>query len=192
MFVVIEEPFRVFQAGVVPVFFREDNLVGRDAPVDAEVRIIPCQCAFALGSIEVVALVLEDDFGGEHAESVGEASGDEELAVVVFGQLNRHVLAEGGGAFADVYRHIEHGTLDHPYQLALRIRRFLEVQAAQHPVGGLAFVILYKLDFTHLGVEVFFGIRLEEIAPVVFEQARLDNYHAVYFSFYDVHCCPCL
>ncbi len=33
---------------------------------------------------------------------MGEASGDEELAVVFFGQFYGYMLAVGGGAFADV------------------------------------------------------------------------------------------
>ena len=132
--VIVKQPFRVFQPGMVPVLFRQDDPVGWNAPVDAQVGVVPCQCALALRRVEVVALVLEDDLGSEHAEPVGEAPGYEELAMVVLCQLHGDMLPEGGGTLADVHRHVEHGTLDHPYQLALRVRRLLEMQSAQHAV----------------------------------------------------------
>ena len=119
---------------MVSVLFRQDDPVCRDAPVDAQVGVVPCQRALALRRVEVVALVLENDLGSEHAEPMGEAPGYEELAVVVLRQLHGDMFPEGGGTFANVHRHVEHGTPDHPYQLALRIGRLLEMQSAQHAV----------------------------------------------------------
>ena len=87
--------------------------------------------ALALRRVEVVALVLEDDLGSEYTESVGETPGNEELAVVFLRQLHGDMFPEGGGTFADVHCHIEHGTFDHPYQLALCVGRLLEMQSAQ-------------------------------------------------------------
>ena len=132
--VIVKQPFRVFQPGMVPVLFRQDDPVGRDAPVDAQVGVVPCQRALALRRVEVVALVLEDNLGSEYAEPVGKAPGNEELAMVVLRQLHGDMLPEGGGTLADVHCHVEYGTFDHPYQFALCVGRLLEMQSAQHAV----------------------------------------------------------
>ncbi len=87
-------------------FFRQDDFVGRNAPVDVEVRIVPCQCPFALRGIKVVAFILENNFRREHAEAVGKTAGDKELAMVFFCQFYGYVLAERGRAFADIHGHI--------------------------------------------------------------------------------------
>ena len=76
------------------VLVAEDDFIGRDAPVDTEGWVVPCYGAFGLRGIEVVALVLEDDFVSKYGESVCKASRDEELTVVVFGELYGYVLSE--------------------------------------------------------------------------------------------------
>ena len=78
------------------IFFAEDNLVGWDAPIDAECGVVPGKGAFGLWGIEVVALVLEDDFIAKHTESVGKASGYEELAMVLFGKFATDLLSVSG------------------------------------------------------------------------------------------------
>ena len=92
------------------VFFRKNYFVIRYAPVNMQVGVVPCDSSFTLRSVEVVTFVLEDDFGSEYAESVGEASWNEELAVIVLGEFYGYVLSEGGRTFTDVYGYIEHGT----------------------------------------------------------------------------------
>ena len=76
------------------VLFRQDDFVGRNAPVDAEIRVVPCQCPLALRGIKVVAFILENNFRREHAEAVGKTAGDEELTMVFFCQLYSYMLTE--------------------------------------------------------------------------------------------------
>ena len=127
------------------VLFRQDDFVGRNAPVDVEVWVVPCQCSFALRGIKVVAFILENNFRREHAEAVGKTAGDKELAMVFFCQLYGYVLAERGRAFADIHGHIQYGTFDDAYQLALCVWRFLKMKTAQYAVTALTFIVLYEM-----------------------------------------------
>ena len=61
-----------------------------------------------------------------------EAGRDPQLAMVVGAQLDADPAAEGRAAAAHVDGDVEHRALRHAHQLALRVRRHLEVQPAQH------------------------------------------------------------
>ena len=149
------------------VLLRQYRLVGGDAPVDGEVGVVPRDGALELRGVEAVALVLEDHLLAQHAEPVGETPRDEELPVVVLGELHGHVPPEGRRASPDVHRHVQHGTPDDPHELRLREGRLLEMQPPDDPVARPALVVLYE-------------VRLEEVSPVVPEDARLDDHRAVY------------
>ena len=173
-----------------PVLLRQYRLVGGDAPVDGEVGVVPGDGSLGLRGVEAVALVLEDHLVAQHAEPVGEAPRDEELTVVVFRQLHGHVLSVGRRAFPDVHRHVQHGALYHAYQFCLREGRLLEMQAAYHSVARLALVVLDEVHVRYLFLELSFGERLEEVPPVVLEDARLDDHRAVYRCLDYFHVCP--
>ncbi len=97
------------------VLFRQDDFVGRNAPVDVEVRVVPCQCPFALRGIKVVAFILENNFRREHAEAVGKTAGDKELAMVFFCQLYSYMLTESRRPFPDIHGHVQYGAFDDAY-----------------------------------------------------------------------------
>ena len=80
---------------MIGVFFGEEGFYFIDLPVDAEGFIEDGDAAVGIGMVVVVALVLEHSDVAEDGEAVGEASGDEELAVVVFGEFDGYVLAVG-------------------------------------------------------------------------------------------------
>ena len=172
-----------------PVLLRQYRLVGGDAPVDGEVGVVPCDGALRLRGVEAVALVLEDHLVAQHAEPVGETPRDEELPVVVLGELHGHVLSVGRRASPDVHRHVQHGALYHAYQFCLREGRLLEMQAAYHSVARLALVVLDEVHVGDLLSEFSFGERLEEVSPVVPEDARLDDHRAVYRCLDYFHVC---
>ena len=163
-----------------PVFLRQYRLLGGDAPVDGEVGVVPGDGPLRLRGVEVVALVLEDDLVAQHAEPVGEAPRDEELTVVVARQLHRHVLSEGRRASPDVHRNVQNGALYHAHQFGLRERRLLEMQPSDDSVARPALVVLDEVHVGDLFFEFTFGERLEEVSPVVPEDARLDDHRAVY------------
>ena len=163
-----------------PVLLRQYRPVGGDAPVDGEVGVVPGDGSLGLRGVEAVALVLEDHLVAQHAEPVGETPRDEELPVVVFGEFDRHMLAEGRRASPDVHSHVEHGTPDDSHELRLREGRLLEMQAAYHSVARPALVVLDEVHVGDFFLELSLGERLEEIPPVVPEDARLEDHRAVY------------
>ena len=117
------------------VLFGKNYLVCGDLPVDPEVRVVPGYGPFGLLAVEVVALVLEYGLFAQDAESMGQAARNEELEVVLFREHDRDMLSESRGERADVDRDVEHGALDHPYQLALGVDPLLEVEAPDDSVA---------------------------------------------------------
>ena len=117
------------------VLGREDDIFGGQTPVDAQRRVVPCNGALRFGGVGVVALVLERRFVAQHGKAVRKAPRDEELTLVVFRQLHRHVAAERGGAAADIHRDVEHAAPDHADQFRLGVPPFLEMEAPQHAVA---------------------------------------------------------
>ena len=165
---------------MVFVLLRQYRPVGGDAPVDGEVGVVPGDGALGLRGVEAVALVLEDHLVAQHAEPVGETPRDEELPVVVARQLHGHVLAEGRRTSPDVNRHVQYGTPDDSHELRLREGRLLEMQPPDDSVARPALVVLDEVHVGDFFLELSFGERLEEVPPVVPEDARLEDHRAVY------------
>jgi hypothetical protein len=113
-------------------------------PGDADDRVVPGNAALVRGGVVVCGFVQEVCGFGQDHKAVCEAWRHPELFVIVFGQLNPGPLAKGGGAFADVHRHIKHGAAHHAHQLALGLLQ-LVVQATQHALGAAAVVVLNKV-----------------------------------------------
>ena len=169
-----------FQPRMSHVLLRQDNLVRRHPPVYSQIRVVPGYRALGLRRVEVVALVLEHHLLAQHAEPVREAARDEELPVVLPRELDGHVPPEGRRPLPDVHRHVKDSTLYHPDQLRLRMRRLLEVQSPDDPVVRPALVVLHEMHIGHLLLELPLGERFEEIAAVIPEYPRLNDYRAVY------------
>ena len=81
---------------MVLILLRKNNIPGRNLPVNAQGWIIPGNGALALGSVQVIALVLEEGLVTQDYKSVGKAAGDEYLAVVIGRKFHLDVLAKGG------------------------------------------------------------------------------------------------
>ncbi len=75
------------------IFLRKNCFCRIDFPVDAEGFVLDGDATVGFGVVVVVAFLLEDGDVAEDGEAVGKASWDEELAMVVFGQLYCYVLA---------------------------------------------------------------------------------------------------
>ena len=104
-----ERGVEVFEEGMSQVFFREDGFSGVNPPVYGEGFVEDGDAAVGFGMVTVVAFVLEYGDRAEDGEAVCETMGDEELAVVVFGEFDCYVPPECGGAFSDVYGYVEDG-----------------------------------------------------------------------------------
>ena len=163
------------------------SVIGGNAPVDAQTIIKDADAAIGLRVVEVVALILEHGRLAQHREAMGEATRHKKLAMVVFGQFHRHMLAVGGRSLADIHRHIEHGTLHTPHQLALGERWALEMQATHHTIAAHALIVLAEVDVTHLLVKLPLRKTLEEISTSVLEDTRLNDHHALNLSLYYFH-----
>lgn len=136
------------------VLVAEDGFAGGYVPVDAETVVEDADATVGLGMVELIALVLEDGGVAEDGKAVGEALGDEELAVVVLGQLYGDMLAEGGTATTYVDSDVEDGTADAADELGLGEGGPLEVEAPHNAVRGLALVVLDEDDGSYLLVEL--------------------------------------
>lgn len=169
------------------VLVTQDGVFRGDLPVDAEAVVQDADATVRLRCVEIVAFVLEHGFLAQYAEPVGETLWNKELAVVLFRQFHGHVLSVSRRALADVNRHVEHSPLDATHQLALSERRALEMQPAHHAVARHALVVLHEMDGADFFVKLFLVVGLEEIAPLVLEQAGFDDHHAFYACLDYVH-----
>lgn len=131
------------------VFSTQDGIGDGHAPVDVETLVHERDARIGLGSIVVVALVLEHRFFGENRKTVGKTTRDEELEVIVLTELYSYVLTEGGTTLTDVYCHIQHAAARAAYEFALCVGHALIVQATHHTAGGTRFVVLHKVDGAH-------------------------------------------
>ena len=89
------------------VFVGKDCLFEGYSPINAERWIHDGDASVSFGMVVVVALVLEHSRIAEDCKAMGEASWNEELAVVVLGQEAGYVFAVCGGTFADVNGNVE-------------------------------------------------------------------------------------
>ena len=169
------------------VLLAQDGMVGRNLPVDAKAVVEDGDATVCLWVIELITLVLEHGGLAQHGEAMGEATRDEELAMIVLGEFHRHVFAKGRRTLADINCHIEHRTLHATHQFALGERWALEMQTSHHAVGRHALVVLAEIhlmpqDRHHLLVKLPLREALEEIAPGILEDARLYHQYSFYIS----------
>ena len=136
------------------ILLRQDGLVGRNAPVDAQRIVKNTDARVGLRVIELVTLILEYSRGRQHGKTMSKALGNEELKVVVFGEFYGNMLSVGGTALADVDGNVEYGPADAAHEFALGERRTLEMESSHDTIGGHALVVLYEGNRCNLCVEV--------------------------------------
>ena len=144
----------------------------------AERRIVPADAALVLGGVVVGGLVEELGLVGEDQEAVGEALRDPELPLVLGGEHLAQPAPAGRRAAPQVDGHVEDLAADHPHQLPLRLRQ-LVVEAAQHAARREAVVVLHEAERPAQGrLQLALVVALEEEAPGVAEDLRLDHHDA--------------
>lgn len=111
------------------VFFGKNYFISGQAPINREIRVIPCNCTLCLRMIEIIALVLEDHLIGKDAESMGESPGHKKLKMILFTQLHREVLPISRRILSDIYCNVENTAFYDPYKLCLGKGVFLEMKA---------------------------------------------------------------
>ena len=84
---------------------------------------------------------------------MSKATWDEELTVVILGELYGYMLTISWASLADVYGNVEHGTFDTTHKLALCEWWCLKVQASHDAIAAHGFVVLHEVDFSHFFFE---------------------------------------
>lgn len=82
-----------------------------DLPINTEGIVENADATIGFWVIKVITLVLEDGGLGEDGEAVGKALRNEELTMIVLGQLYRYMLAIRWRTLADIYSYIKYSTL---------------------------------------------------------------------------------
>ena len=117
------------------ILFAENGILRWYLPVYSKTVVKDAYTSVSLRVIEVVALVLEHCRFRQYSKTVGEASRNKELAVVVLCQLYGNVLTVCLATLADINSHVKDGAFHATYQLALCVRGTLEMQAAHYAIA---------------------------------------------------------
>ena len=105
---------------------------------------------------------------------MGKAFRDIEHLFVLGGKGHTHPLAKGFAVGAAIHGNVVHFAHGHTHQLALGMV-LLEMQAAQHALGGAALVILHEGFVDARCGELVALVGLHKIAAVVAEHLRLND-----------------
>ena len=80
---------------------------------------------------------------------MGESPGHKKLKMILFTQLHREVLPISRRILTDIDCNVQNPTFYNPHQLGLGEGVFLEMKAAENPVGGFTLIVLDKIDFPY-------------------------------------------
>lgn len=170
------------------VLLREKDILDRQRPVDAYVRVIPGYSAFRFGVVELIAFVLEQRLLAQDGETVGEALRDEGLEVVLPCQLYHLIFAICRGILAQVHSHIQDTAFNYPDKLALGKRRLLEMQATEDAVAAQTLIVLYECNVkASPGRKITSAETLEKIASAVSENLRFQDQEPLKRCLSDLH-----
>ena len=147
-------------------------------PLDADFRIVPHEATLVLRVVEAGALVDKRRRLAEHHEAVRKAFGNVELLLVLGRKYDTFPLAERQAALAQVHRHVEDFAIDDADEFSLRVL-LLEVEAAEHALLALGFVILHEDHVEAGGVEFALVVGFHEVAALVAKDRRLNDGHAL-------------
>src|SRR6266566_7544882 len=89
-------------------------------PPDAEERIVPRNPMLVVRNVKIRALVFQLRVVRCDAKTVCKSSRNEELTLVVRGQLDTHPLPKGRGPSPDINGDIKDASANHAQQLSLR------------------------------------------------------------------------
>ena len=185
---IFEGGIEIFEEGMLHVLGGEEGFGRVELPVDAEGFVGDRDAAVSLGSVVVVALVLEHGHVAQDGEAVGEPARHEELAVVILREFDGDVLSVGRGALADVNGHVEDTAADAAHELGLGVGGSLEMESAHHAAARHRLVVLHEVDLpSDCLVEGLLVVALEEVAARILEDAGLYYEDAIKGGFYHLH-----
>ena len=107
---------------------------------------------------------------------MGEASRNEEHAMVLPRQFDRNMTSESRRARAHVDGNVEDAAAYYPDELGLGMVPFLEMQSSEHAVRRLALIVLHEGDMhSDSLVEILLVEGLEEVSARIAVDYRLQN-----------------
>lgn len=169
------------------VLVADDAEVFGNPPVDGQVWIVEQYAAIGFGMIEIIAFIGKDSLLAQDGKAMCKTFGDEELALVLFGQFDAEPLSESRALPAQVNGHVKHPSDGAADEFGLRERRPLEMKSAHYAVTGAGLVVLDK-NGVDAGVAVaFLVVGLDEISACILEHLRFDNQKSFNRCFDDVH-----
>src|SRR6187402_1236571 len=92
----------------------------REAPVDADRRVVPPNRDFVLRAIERVAFVEEVGRLGENGKTMGEATRNPQLPAILLIQFDSNMSPKIWAADPNIHRNIQNAATERRDQLALR------------------------------------------------------------------------
>ena len=116
------------------IFFGEIGMFRRNTPVNAKTGIKNTDATISLGMIKIITFVLEHGCLGENGKTMGKATWDKELPMVVFRELNGNVLSISRRALANVDSDIQDPASYTPNHFTLREGRTLEMETTHHSI----------------------------------------------------------
>ena len=116
-----------------------------NTPVYSKTVIYYRYSTICVWMIELTELVLEYCRFTQNGKTMCEATGYEELAMIILSQLHCYMLAVSGATFTDVHSNVKHSTFDTTNQFALGKWWTLEMQPTHHTICAHALVVLNKM-----------------------------------------------
>ena len=156
-------------------------------PINTERCIKDADASISLRCIEIVALILEDCAFGKYSKTVSEATRNEELPMVVFGQFYGYMLTVCRTAFSDVNGYIQNCTFYATNKLTLGEGRSLKVKSSHHSIRTHTLIILHEVNLANFLIKFSLAERLEEIASGILEYLWFDDYNVLNGGLYNVH-----
>ena len=89
------------------ILLREKGLIHWYPPIYAQTLILYTDAPIRLRSIEIIAFVLENSYLTQYRKSMSEPSRHEKLAMILFAQLNSHMLTIRWASFANIHGYIK-------------------------------------------------------------------------------------
>ena len=174
------------------VLFRKQCFLCGNTPVNSKTIIYYRNTSINFWMVELVTLILKDCRFTQHGKAVREATGNKELAMVIFGQFHSNVLAISGTPLANINCNIKNSSLYATNQFTLGERRCLKMQATHHAIAGHTFIILNEVDCMtkngrHLLIKLSPGEAFKEVSSFIAKDLWLYDQYAINSGFYYFH-----
>ena len=139
-------------------------------------RIVKTYAAIVCFAVKVIHLVTELHVIRQGFKSMSKASWNKKHALVFCTEFCSNPFQIGRTVFSQIHRYIHHRAARDPYQLGLRHRRILKMNASKRPLLGCeALVVLHKHRVNAHFTESFRVVCLHKITAMIPKDLRLND-----------------